>query len=179
VVGRALQQPQPPPARAAAGASAAERRSLRTLTLSSAGRCIGAAALPLPPGCLTPDADRVAARLMRDRSRLSAAASRPSSRRWNLRWIYGSKNSKHDLGAKLPERQNCQIQGPDPHKITDRPSCRAGLQRGNPVWRGRITASRTCGGQRAAAWAGAGARHPGGGLAHADLLPIYGTQLAP
>jgi hypothetical protein len=68
VVGRALQQPQPPPARAAAGASAAERRSLRTLTLSSAGRCIGAAALPLPPGCLTPDADRVAARLMmRDR----------------------------------------------------------------------------------------------------------------
>lgn len=108
MVGRALQQPQPPPARAAAGASAAERRSLRTLTLSSAGRCIGAAALPLPPGCLTPDADRVAARLMRDRSRLSAAASRPSSRRWNLRWIYGStdlnttsvQNSQNDKTAK-------------------------------------------------------------------------------
>jgi hypothetical protein len=107
VVGRALQQPQPPPARAAAGASAAERRSLRTLTLSSAGRCIGAAALPLPPGCLTPDADRVAAR-----SQIAALEFAVDLR------IYGSK---HDLGAKLPERQNCQIQGPDPHKITDPP----------------------------------------------------------
>ena len=172
MVGRALQQPQPPPARAAAGASAAERRSLRTLTLSSAGRCIGAAALPLPPGCLTPDADRVAARLMM-RDRLAALEFAVDLR------IYGSTDLNTTSVAKLPKRQNCQIQGPDPHKITDRPTCRAGLQRGNPVWRGRITASRTCGGQRAAAWAGAGARHPGGGLAHADLLPIYGTQLAP
>lgn len=101
MVGRALQQPQPPPARAAAGASAAERRSLRTLTLSSAGRCIGAAALPLPPGCLTPDADRVAARLMM-RDRLAALEFAVDLR------IYGStdlnttsvQNSQNDKTAK-------------------------------------------------------------------------------